>query len=30
MLPQQALETAAAEMLSYQGTGMSVMEDERH
>ncbi len=26
MLPQQALETAAAEMLSYQGTGMSVME----
>ena len=26
MLPQQALETAAAEMLSYQGSGMSVME----
>ena len=26
MMPEEALERAAAEMLSYKGTGMSVME----
>ena len=26
MLPEEALERAASEMLSYKGTGMSVME----